>query len=123
MLHRSSTSITTNSGGEATAYIGTRIRGKLLYLKYTPGTIDTGADLTITAENAGTPILTKADAGTSVVFFYPRALPNAVADGAAGTVPSEPIPIVDDRIKVVVAQGGNTATGAIEAVWETDPLS
>ena len=112
--------IVTDASGNATVYlthgINRKPNGFLVALKYTPGTLATGADLTITGEDSGIPILTQADAGTSNVFYYPRALNNAVADGAAGTVATEFIPIKDERIKVVVAQGGNAGAGSIEAI-------
>lgn len=116
--------IATNSSGDATVYLthgaNRKPNGFLVALKYTPGSIDTGGDLTITGETSGVPIITKANAGTSDVFYYPRALPNAVSDGAAGTVSTEMIPIKDERIKVVVAQGGNTKAGSIEAILLVD---
>lgn len=112
--------IVTDAIGNATVYLShglnRKLNGFLVALKYTPGTLATGADLTITGESSGIPIMVKADAGTSVVFYYPRALNNAVADGAAGSVPGEFIPIKDERIKVVVAQGGNAGAGSIEAI-------
>ena len=119
MFSSAKVSITTDSSGNATVFlehgINRKPNGFLVVLKYTPGTIATGADLTITGEDSGIPILTKTDAGTAVAFFYPRALLNAVADGAPSTNPSEFIPIKDERIKVVVAQGGNGGIGSIEA--------
>lgn len=122
MLHTTGRiAITTDSGGAATVYLGSRIRGYLVALFYRPGTLDTGADLTITAETSGAPILTKSNLGTGNSWLYPRALPTNAnsATGPLGTVPSERIPLMNERIKVVVAQGGNTLTGAIEAIYET----
>ena len=114
-----STTITTTAGGAATVYLGSKIRGLLVSMKYSPGDIATGADLTITGDTSGVPILTVTDAGVSDVFYYPRALTNAVATAAAGSTSSEFIPLVRDRIKVVVAQGGATKTGTIEATFMT----
>lgn len=117
------TEIVTDASGNATVYLtlGTNRKpnGFLVSLKYIPGTIDTGADLTITGENSGVPILTQANAGTGTLFLYPRALSHAVADGTASSSGSEYIPLKDDRIKVVVAQGGSTKTGSIEALIMT----
>lgn len=122
MFSSAKANIVTDSSGNATVYIqptaNTGLNGLLIALKYTPGTLATGADLTITGESSGIPILTKANAGTSQVFFYPRAFPNAVADGAAGTVATERIPIKDERIKVVIAEGGNAGAGSIEAIMQ-----
>lgn len=120
MLHKVTTTIVTNGSGDATVYLGSKIRGYLVALKYSPGTLDTGADLVITGETSGVPILTKSNAGTSDVWYYPRALPNAIADGAAGTIPHEFVALVNERIKVVMAQGGDTKTGTIEAICEVE---
>jgi hypothetical protein len=121
MLHKTDTAIVTDAGGNATVYLGSVLRGYLVSLIYRPGTILTGADLTVTAEISGAPILTKANLGTDNSYLYPRALPTNANSltGPLGTVPSERIPLVKERIKVVVAQGGDTKTGSIEAVYET----
>lgn len=124
MIVRYKETITTNSSGAATVYLApganTPINGLLLGLIYKPGTLDTGADLTITGETSGTPILTITNAGTSNKYWYPRALNHAVADGTASSTSTEVIPICDERIKVVVAQGGNALTGTIEALLLVD---
>ena len=120
MLHKTSVDITTDSSGDATVYLGSNIRGYLVALKYTIGDIATTGDLTITGETSGTPILTVANA-TSDAYWYPRAPANKVADNSAITDSAELIPIVRERIKVVVAQGGATKSGSIEAIYETDP--
>ena len=125
MFSSSKIEIVTNSSGAATVHLthglSRKLNGFLVCIKYTPGTIDTGADLTITGEESGIPILTKANAGTSVVFYYPRALINAVADGAEAASPSEFIPIKDERIQVVIANGGDTKTGSIEVILISNP--
>ena len=115
--------IVVSAGGAATVYlthgISRKPNGYLVALKYTPGTLAAATDLEITGESSGIPILTITDAGADVVFYYPRALNNAVADGAVGATNSEFIPIKDERIKVVVAQGGNATAGSIEAIFMT----
>lgn len=113
--------ITTDAGGAATVYIGSKLRGYLHALIYKPGTLDTGADLTVTTEDNGIPILTKVNLGTGNSFLFPRGLPTNAnsATGPLGTVPSVRIPLMKERIKVVVAQGGNALTGTIAAVYET----
>jgi len=125
MFSSAKADIVTDASGNATVYIQSSINfglnGFLICLKYAPGTIATGADLTITGETSGIPIMSKTDAGTSNVFYYPRALLNAVADGAASTNSSEFIPIKNERIKVIVAQGGNGGVGSIEATVVTNP--
>lgn len=125
MFSSAKIAITTDASGNAEVYLqpgaNNGLNGFLVCLKYTPGTLATGTDLVITGETSGIPILTITNAGTSNVFWYPRALLNAVANGAAATNPSEFIPIKNERIKVVVAQGGNGGVGSIEAIMITNP--
>lgn len=113
MLFKHTATITTNAGGDATVYVGTCIRGCVKAILYQPGTLDGGADLTITGETNGQAILTKANAGTSNVWFYPVAPSSKVADGAASSITETHVPVFMERIKVVVAQGGNTLAGSI----------
>lgn len=112
--------ILTDASGNATVYLASginrKLNGFLIRLKYTPGTINTAATLTITGEGSGSPIITKTNAGTSVAFYYPRALANEVASpGATVAGTTELIPIENERIKVVVSGGGNGGVGSIEA--------
>lgn len=120
MLQSIKSQITTDSSGAATVFlthgINSRPSGLLLLLKYDPGTIDTGADITITGETSGVPIMTLTNAGTSTRFIYPRAMMSEVETGEDGIVGTEIIPIRDERIKVVVASGGSEKTGTIEAI-------
>lgn len=124
MLQSMKTPIVTDAAGAATVYlthgINSRPTGLLLVLLYTPGTIDAGADLTITGETSGIPILTVTNVGSAAKFFYPRALLNEVPTGDEGISGTEIIPILNERIKVVVAQGGNANAGSIEAILLSD---
>jgi hypothetical protein len=113
MISKVTATITTASDGSATVYLGSRLRGRVHAIKYIAGTLDSGTDLVITGETTGVAILTDSPAASE--WYYPRAFPNKVTDGDAGTVPSEDVHVLNERIKVVVAQGGDTLTGTIEA--------
>ena len=113
MIHKVTATITTDSSGDATVYLGSKLRGRVHAIKYTKGSLDAGTDIVVTGETTGVAILT--DSPGNNEWFYPRAFPNQVTDGAAGTVPSEDVHVLNERIKVVVAQGGNAGTGSIEA--------
>jgi hypothetical protein len=113
MISKVTATITTASDGSATVYLGSRLRGRVHAIKYIAGTLDSGTDLVLTGETTGVAILTDSPAASE--WYYPRAFPNKVTDGAAGTVPSEDVHVLNERIKVVVAQGGDTLTGSIEA--------
>lgn len=68
---------------------------------------DTGADLTLTCEDAiSEAILTAADLGTADAVFYPRTPASKVADGTAFTNWADKI-FVTGKFKAVIAQGGN----------------
>ncbi len=121
MLIEYTTAIACNGSGAATVYLGDRVRGEIKAIRYTPGTIATGATLTITANTTAQAILTKANAGTSVVWYYPRAAANKVADGAASTLTEVPIWVYNESVKVVVASGGASGAGSI-SMWVDEPV-
>lgn len=108
--------ITTSSGGAATVNAERSVLGRLFCIEYRPGTIATGATLTVTCEGAASkPLLTKANAGTADSWYYPRDLVHAVTDGAALTGTSggdRELPVMNGTPRVVIASGGATKTGA-----------
>lgn len=121
--------ITTAADGSATVGQSTTtakpaIIGELCAVKYMPGTIDTGATVTITCvagNGSAKPLLTKATAGTADLWFYPRDLMHAVADGAALTGAAggdRTEPLLDGQIKIVVAAGGNGGVGSVTIYYE-----
>lgn len=115
--------ITTSAGGAFTGYIGDTLRGYLVALIYAPGGdsgLDTGADLTITCNTTGIPILTKFNLGTGTSYLFPaaRGTISDNATGGLGTAPFAQIPLMREKIKVVVAQGGNAKTGTIQAIYD-----
>ena len=107
--------ITTATDGSATVYTDNVYNGNVKVIQYTKGTLATTADLTITADNTGLPILTKANATASENFF-PVQPADVVADGTASSLTEVSPVLVDERIKIVVAQGGNTAAGSITVI-------
>ena len=111
MIFKYTTTITTDGSGDATVYLGSCIRGRIVSIKYAPGTLET-ANLTITGETTGVAVLTKAGAGTSTVWYYPQAAANLVADGSAAATERD-VWLYNERLKVVVASGGATLTGTI----------
>lgn len=117
-FHSYTEAIAASAAGAATVYFGSAITGQVLAIKYEPGTLDTGTDLTLTGETTGVPILVKANAGTSDVWFYPRTLVNKNTDGSAGTDAFECINAFKERIKLVVAQGGISMAGSMTIFTE-----
>lgn len=121
--------VTTDTGGNATVYSQGGVKGHIEQMTYVPdGTnpLATGADITVTEDVIGTPIVTKANIGTSQFTIAPRQPTHLSTDGsaalyaAAGTAVLAPIALGGGRIKVVVAQGGNTLSGVFNFVVSND---
>lgn len=116
-MKRHEVAIITDASGNFTGY--TEITQGLVHaIRYEYGNMATGADFTITCGRSGMAIVTVTDAGTASVTWMPRGATATVANAAAlyaaaGTAVLAPIPVADEAIKVVVAQGGNTLTGTL----------
>jgi hypothetical protein len=113
------TTITTDASGDATVYLGSRLRGKVLAIKYEPGSLYFRADLTITGETTEVPILIVSDGGTSDVWFFPRRLASDHADESTSADDYRDIYVLNERIKVVVANAGDEDTGTITIYIDT----
>ena len=110
--------VTTDASGDATVYSTAKYTGRIVAITYDGG-MATGADLTITTEDTAQAVLTKANAGTSAVAYRPVATLQAVADGS-DLVAYDYIHMVDERLKIVVAEGGNVDTGVFKLVVDED---
>lgn len=116
--------LTTDASGNATVYSSQVAHGTVRQIRYVPDgstPLATGADLTITAEGSGLPIATLTDIGVSAANWAPRQATHSTVGAAslyaaAGTAVTDQIALAQERIKVVVAQGGNTLTGALY-IW------
>ena len=100
--------------------------GKVYAIEYRPGTMATGADLTITCiglDGATKPVLSLSNAGTSNIWIYPRDLVHAVLNAAALTGTSggdRCAPLLQGKVRVDVAQCGATTIryGTVIVYWE-----
>jgi len=120
-MKKQTITVTTIADGSGSA-VGHTVFGELCAVEYQPGTLATGATIVLTCEGAGSkPLLTKANAGTAVAWFYPRDLVHAVADGAALTGTSggdRTEPILSGVLKIAVTSGGNVKTGKVIFYYE-----
>ena len=112
-IQRVSVSVTTDASGDATAYSEV-VTGKVISAQYVKSTFDDGIDAAITGEATGTAIMTWTDVNASATVM-PRAATHGVT-GVAATYDGtravlEPVALAAERIKIVVAQGGNAKTG------------
>lgn len=116
-VRREVVDITTNGSGDGTGYTGV-VDGLIQAIRYvkdgsTP--YDNGVDFTITTETSGQAVLTATNV-TASTTYQPRAATVDTSNAAAlyaagGTAVNDRIPAGRERVKIVVAQGGASATG------------
>jgi hypothetical protein len=123
-MERLKVEITTNGDGDGTGYIEPTQPGFVRAIRYIKDGTDPysdGVSLTVTGETTGIEVLTQAAMNASVTKF-PRQPTQGSADGSAalyaagGTAVNDLIPIVREKIKLVIASGGDTKTGTFH-VW------
>jgi len=113
-IRRFEVTVTTASDGSATAY-SPYLSGYLVSAQYVKTDYADGVDFTITAEANGQAIWSESDVNAAVTKA-PRLAVHTIA-GAAALYASGGVAVLDkialgrDRIKIVLAQGGNTKTG------------
>ena len=114
-LQRHTVTVTTAADGSATAYTSDAVTGAVLAVKYTKTDYTDGVDFTITTETTGQNVWTDTNINASEIV-YPRCATNG-ADGAAllyaggGTAVTDRIYAVGERIKIIIAAGGNAKVG------------
>lgn len=113
--------LVTDASGDATGYTP-HVLGRVLAIVYTKdGTTPfaNGVDVTVTAEATAQAILALTDQNASGTFY-----PRQQVHGPTGTgltlngtqTVNEPVTVAGDRVKVVVAQGGDTKTGTVDVI-------
>lgn len=123
-VERHEFAVTTDASGNATVFNSRPARGLVRQIRYVPdGTspLDTGADVTISGERSGVVVYNQSNIGTSAFEKAPR-IPTHDITGAASlyAATGEPVEdlfaVADERLKLVVAQGGNAKAGVFH-VW------
>lgn len=118
-LRRFVVSVTTAADGSATAY-SPYLSGYIHEMHYIKTDFADGVDFTITAEATGETIWTQSDVNSAAVKA-PRQATHSTAGVAAlyasgGTAVADRIVLGRDRIKIVIASGGDTKTGTFHIV-------
>lgn len=113
-IRRFSVPVTTAADGSATAYTP-YVSGYVSSIEYIKTNFADGVDFTITGEATGRTIWTESNVNAATVRA-PRQATHTTAGVAAlyaagGTAVNDLIALSRDRIKVVIAQGGNATTG------------
>jgi len=114
---RISVTATTDASGDATVYLpssdGESLTGIVNVIIYTKDDFDNGVDFTITAEASGQTLWTESNVNASKTV-YPVAAAN-LGTGATSSLLEVPIYLANDRIKIVIASGGNAKSGTFTA--------
>jgi len=113
--------VTTAADGSATAYSEV-CTGKLSTIRYVATDFANGVGFTITAEATGETLWTEAAVNASATRA-PRQATHSTAGvaalfAAAGTAVNDKIALANDRIKIVIAAGGNAKSGTFHVVLE-----
>ena len=107
--------VTTIADGSATAY-SPYLSGYLESIQYVKDDFADGVDFTITADVSGETLWGDTNVNASEVV-RPRAPTHTTAGAAAlyaagGTAVNDKIALGRDRVKIVIAQGGNVTSGS-----------
>lgn len=118
---RHTVTVTTAADGSATAY-SPIVTGKLSQIRYVKTDFAVGVDFTITSEATGETLWTEANVDASTTRAPRQATHGtdgvAALYAAAGTAVNDKIALAKDRVKIVIANGGNAATGTFHIVME-----
>lgn len=118
-IRRFVVSVATDASGDAEVYSPV-IRGKLVSIRYVKTDFADGVDFVLTGETSGQTIWSE-EAVNASATRYPRAPTHSTAGVAAlyasgGEAVNDMIALADERIKIVVADGGDTKTGTLHIV-------
>jgi hypothetical protein len=112
--------VTTGTDGAGTVYGEKTLLGWLVAVQWIDGDLADGVDAVLSVDRAPSPapdrtLLTLTDANADA-WYYPRALEHDVAGAALTTYT---LLIIEGRLKLVIADGGDTKTGGC-IVYYTD---
>jgi hypothetical protein len=113
-VRRITVPVTTAADGSATAY-SESLSGLLSQVRYVKTDFANGSTFTITLEATGETLWSESNVNADATRA-PRQPTHSTAGAAAlfaagGTAVNEPIAIAQDRIKIVIASGGNVKSG------------
>ncbi|WP_244489024.1 hypothetical protein [Devosia sp. Root635] len=106
--------VTLSSGGAAEVYSPV-LSGKLVSIRYVKDDFADTVDFVLTAEDTGETLWSEENV-TASATRHPRAATHSTAGAAAlyaaaGTAVNDKIALGQDRVKIVIANGGNATSG------------
>lgn len=118
-VRRFNIAVTCASDGSATVYTP-YLSGYLHQIQYVKTNFTDGVDFTITAEATGETIWTESNVNAAAVkaVRQPTYTTAGVASlyASGGTAVNDRIALSRDRVKIVIASGGNATTGAFNVI-------
>jgi len=112
-----------NATGDATSYTTAYINGQIVSVAYVKDDYANGVDWDITGETSGINIWSEdnVNAAKTVSPTQPTHTQAGVAAlyAAAGTAVNAPIFVADERIKIIVDEGGVSTSGSFVFTWVT----
>lgn len=120
-MRRYKVTITTAADGSATAYTP-RVSGKLHQIEYVKTDFADGVDFTITGEATGVGLWTESNVNAAAVKAPRLATHTQVGVAslyaAGGTAVQDCIALASDRVKIVIAAGGNAKIGTFHVLMD-----
>lgn len=113
-VERQKIAVVTDASGNATVY-SDYVTGRIAAIVYVKNDFANGVDFTITLEATGESLWTDTDVNASEAV-YPVVKGNLGGTGAASTLVEVPVHAANDRVKIVVSQGGNAKSGLFHVV-------
>lgn len=112
-IKKETVSVTTAADGSATAYSNV-VNGRILSIQYAKDDFADGVDFTITAESTGRTLWSQENVNASA-----EVLPRQQVHDTSGNALTydgtrkvcEPIAVANERVKIVIAAGGNAKSG------------
>lgn len=118
---RQTIAVTTAADGSATAYSEV-FTGKISQIRYVKTDFAAGVDFTITLEATSETVWTQLNVDATATVAPRQATHStdgvAALYAAAGSAVNDKIAAANDRLKIVIASGGNAKTGTFYLVTE-----
>lgn len=116
---RHAVTVTTNGDGDGTGYTPV-VTGKVVQITYTKVDFANGVDFDVTGDRSGV-VIWDQDNVNATATVAPRQATHSTGGVAAlyavgGTAVNDCVWVANERIKIVVAQGGATKTGTFHVV-------
>jgi len=120
-IKRHTVSLTTNGTGDATGYTPV-LNGRLSQIRYVKTDFADGIDVVVTAEATGEILWDEDNVNASATRAPRQATHDTVGVASLYAGSGEPVEdkivLAADRVKIVVANGGDTKTGTFHIVLE-----